>query len=179
MTAQRQGRWCTRIIRCCVRRAVCWCRSRCRPSHSLWRGGRWTLVADSLRTRLSRGTRVMGESEVVQQQLGEAAAEIETAILIMHARREETLALVDVRRGHPAGGRAAEPARYRFRGLAGRGAASSGLVELAGARTVYDADPLQSLWRDLVTISTHTAVSRHLGDGAVRQAAARPAAGGG
>lgn len=37
------------------------------------------------------------------------------------------------------------------------------LVELAGARTVYDAEPLQSLWRDVVTISTHTVVSRHLG----------------
>jgi hypothetical protein len=37
------------------------------------------------------------------------------------------------------------------------------LVELAGARTVYNTDPLQSLWRDMVTISTHTVVSRHLG----------------
>jgi 3-hydroxy-9,10-secoandrosta-1,3,5(10)-triene-9,17-dione monooxygenase len=36
------------------------------------------------------------------------------------------------------------------------------LVELAGARTVYDTEPLQSLWRDLLTISTHTVVSRHL-----------------
>jgi hypothetical protein len=37
------------------------------------------------------------------------------------------------------------------------------LVELAGARTVYDTEPLQNLWRDVLTISTHTVVSRHLG----------------
>jgi alkylation response protein AidB-like acyl-CoA dehydrogenase len=120
------------------------------------------LVARSLRTRLSRGTRVMGESEVVQQQLGEAAAEIETAVLIMHARRDETLALVEA-------GAVIAPemvARNR-RDIAfavwqlRRGVER--LVELAGARTVYDAEPLQGLWRDILTISTHTVVSRHLG----------------
>ena len=37
------------------------------------------------------------------------------------------------------------------------------LVELEGARTIYDAAPLQSLWRDLATISTHAVVSRHSG----------------
>jgi hypothetical protein len=36
------------------------------------------------------------------------------------------------------------------------------LAELAGARGVYDSDPVQGLWRDVVTISTHTAVSRHV-----------------
>jgi hypothetical protein len=35
------------------------------------------------------------------------------------------------------------------------------LAELSGARSVYDTDPLQSLWRDLVTICSHTVVSRH------------------
>ncbi len=38
---------------------------------------------------------MLAESEVVQQQLGEAAAEIETAILVMHARREATRTIVD------------------------------------------------------------------------------------
>jgi 3-hydroxy-9,10-secoandrosta-1,3,5(10)-triene-9,17-dione monooxygenase len=119
------------------------------------------LVATSLRTRLSRGTRVMSESEVVQQQLGEAAAEIETAVLIMHSRREETLALVD-------SGAAASPEHVirNRRDIAfavwqaRRGVER--LVELAGARAVYDAEPLQSLWRDVLTINTHTVVSRHL-----------------
>ena len=120
-----------------------------------------SLVCDALRTRLSRGTRVMGESEVVQQQLGEAAAEIETAVLIMNARRDHTLALV-------ASGAPISPeevignrrdiafAVWQLR----RGVER--LVELAGARTVYDTEPLQGLWRDVLTISTHTVVSRHL-----------------
>jgi len=120
------------------------------------------LVAVSLRTRLSRGTRLMADSEVVQQQLGEAAAEIETAILIMHARREEALALVESGAVIPP----EAPMRTR-RDVAfavwqlRRGVER--LVELAGSRTVYDAEPLQSLWRDVLTISTHTAVSRHVG----------------
>lgn len=121
-----------------------------------------TLVSESLRTRLSRGTRVMGESEIVQQQLGQAAAEIETASLIMNARRAETLALVG--QGGPMPPEAAVRNRrdiafavWQLR----RGVER--LVELAGARTVYDSDPLQALWRDVVTISTHTVVSRHLG----------------
>jgi 3-hydroxy-9,10-secoandrosta-1,3,5(10)-triene-9,17-dione monooxygenase len=120
-----------------------------------------SLVAASLRTRLSRGTRVMSDSEVVQQQLGEAAAEIETAILIMHARRDKTLALVDSGAAIPP-----EQAMRNRRDIAfavwqlRRGVER--LVELAGARAVFDADPVQSLWRDVLTISTHTVVSRHL-----------------
>jgi alkylation response protein AidB-like acyl-CoA dehydrogenase len=120
------------------------------------------LVAQSLSTRLSRGTRLLASSEFVQQQLGEAAAEIETAVLIMHARREETRTIVDscavilpetVLRNR----RDIAFAVWQLR----RG--MERLVELSGARAVYDTDPLQSLWRDVVTICTHTAVSRHVG----------------
>jgi alkylation response protein AidB-like acyl-CoA dehydrogenase len=119
------------------------------------------LTAASLRTRLSRGTRVMSESELVQQQLGEAAAEIETGILIMHARREETVALVDAGAVIPPefvvrNRRDVAFAVWQVR----RG--MERLVEITGARAVYDAEPLQSLWRDVVTISTHAAISRHL-----------------
>jgi alkylation response protein AidB-like acyl-CoA dehydrogenase len=119
------------------------------------------LTAGSLRTRVSRGIRVVGESEVVQQQLGEAAAEIETAALVMTARRREALAMVDSGAAIPP-----EAAMRARRDIAfaiwqsRRGVER--LVELAGARTVYDTEQLQSLWRDLVTISTHTVVSRHL-----------------
>ena len=120
------------------------------------------LVAASLLGRVSRGTHAVGASEVVQQQLGEASAEIETAALIMRARRDETLALVN-------SGAAISPeavARNRRDIAFAVWQARRGverLVELAGARTVYNTDPLQSLWRDMVTISTHTVVSRHLG----------------
>jgi alkylation response protein AidB-like acyl-CoA dehydrogenase len=120
------------------------------------------LSAASLSTRLSRGTRMVSESEFVQQQLGEAAAEIETAILIMHARRAESLALLESGAAIPA-----EAVLRNRRDItlavwqARRGVER--LLELSGARSVYDADTVQNLWRDLVTISTHTAVSRHVG----------------
>jgi 3-hydroxy-9,10-secoandrosta-1,3,5(10)-triene-9,17-dione monooxygenase len=119
------------------------------------------LVADSLRTRVSRGTRVMGQSEVVQQQLGEAAAEIETAIVVMNARRSESLALVEAGVFSDAATmRARRDVAFAVWQLR-RGVER--LVELAGARAVYDSEPLQSLWRDVMTIATHTAVSRHHG----------------
>jgi 3-hydroxy-9,10-secoandrosta-1,3,5(10)-triene-9,17-dione monooxygenase len=120
------------------------------------------LVAASLRDRVSRGTRVVGASEVVQQQLGEAAAEIETAVLIMHGRRAETLALVEAGAAIPPEMVAGNRRDIAFAVWQVRRGVER-LVELAGARTVYDADPLQSLWRDVLTISTHTVVSRQLG----------------
>jgi len=120
------------------------------------------MVANSMRTRLSRGTRVMGESEVVQQQLGEAAAEIETAALIMHARREETVKLVDSGAAIPPGMVLRNRRDIAFAVWQSRRGLER-LVELAGARTVYDVEALQSLWRDVLTITTHTVVSRHLG----------------
>jgi alkylation response protein AidB-like acyl-CoA dehydrogenase len=118
------------------------------------------LVARSLSTRVSRGTRMLAESEVVHQQLGEAATEIETAVLIMQARREETRALVDSCAPVPPDAvlrnrRDIALAVWQLR----RGVER--LAELSGARSVYDTDPLQSLWRDLVTICSHTVVSRH------------------
>ena len=119
------------------------------------------LAAGDLSARVSRNTRGLGESEVVQQQLGEASAEIETATLIMRARRAESLALVDAEVAIPPDAavrnrRDIALAVWQLR----RGVER--LVELSGARTVYDAEPLQGLWRDLATISTHTVVSRHL-----------------
>ena len=120
------------------------------------------IVAGSLRARVSRGVRTMSESEVVQQQLGLAAAEIETAGLIVAARRAETLALVDGGLAVPADMVLRNRRDIAFALWQAR-AGVERLVELAGARTVYDADPLQRIWRDLATISTHTVVSRHLG----------------
>ncbi len=121
-----------------------------------------SLVSESLRARVSRGVRAMSESEVVQQQLGQAAAEIETAALIVSARRAETLALVDAGHAVPPEIVMRDRRDIAFALWQAR-AGVERLVELAGARTVYDTDPLQRLWRDLATISTHTVVSRHLG----------------
>jgi alkylation response protein AidB-like acyl-CoA dehydrogenase len=119
------------------------------------------LVAGSLRTRVSRGVRTVAESEFVQQQLGEAAAEIETAILIMRSRRDETLSLVDAMAPIPPEAIVRNRRDVAF-AVAQLRRGMERLVELAGARTVYDTEPLQALWRDVLTISTHTVVSRHL-----------------
>jgi alkylation response protein AidB-like acyl-CoA dehydrogenase len=120
-----------------------------------------SFVAKSLSTRLSRGTRMLAESEVVQQQLGEASAEIETAVLTMHARREETRTLVDSGAPIPPDAVLRNRRDIAFAAWQVRRGIER-LVELSGARAVYDTDPLQSLWRDVVTICTHTAVSRHV-----------------
>jgi alkylation response protein AidB-like acyl-CoA dehydrogenase len=119
------------------------------------------LVGIAMRTRLSRGTRVMADSELVQQQLGEAAAEIETAILIMHARRDESLAMVDLGAAIPPEFVVRNRRDVAFAVWQSRRGLER-LVELTGARAVYDAEPLQRFWRDVVTISTHAAVARHL-----------------
>jgi alkylation response protein AidB-like acyl-CoA dehydrogenase len=116
------------------------------------------LVPAALRTRISRGTRAVAESEVVQMRLGEAAAAIDTAVLIMHSRRAESVAAL-------ASGVSIPPelitrnrrdvtfaAEQLQRGL-------QLLLEVSGARAVYDADPLQTLVRDVMTIKTHMVVS--------------------
>jgi two-component flavin-dependent monooxygenase len=118
-------------------------------------------MAASLRGRLSRGTRMLSESEYVQQQLGEAAAEIESAILIMRTHRAQSVAFVDT---------GAEPPReWTMRNRRDIAFAASllrrgveRLVDLGGARGVYDHEPVSQFWRDILTISTHAAVSRHL-----------------
>jgi 3-hydroxy-9,10-secoandrosta-1,3,5(10)-triene-9,17-dione monooxygenase len=53
------------------------------------------LASQTLRTRISRGTQNVAASEVVQMRLAEAAAAIDAAVLIMHARRSESIAAVE------------------------------------------------------------------------------------
>lgn len=117
------------------------------------------LVAEGLRTRVSRGLRRVAESEATQLQLGEAAAAIETAVTVLHARRAESVALVE--RGGPIDA-ALVPRNRRDVSFAlhalRRGV--DDLVSLNGARTVYDADPLGLVVRDLHTILTHMTVNR-------------------
>ena len=115
-------------------------------------------VPATLRTRISRGVKEVAASEVVQMRLGEAAAAIDAAVLIMHGRRAESIAAVEagatitaeaVARNRRDVTYAAEQLR--------RGVET--LVEISGARSVYDSDPLQALLRDVLTIATHTVVS--------------------
>jgi 3-hydroxy-9,10-secoandrosta-1,3,5(10)-triene-9,17-dione monooxygenase len=117
------------------------------------------LVPATLRTRISRGTREVAMSEIVQLRLGEAAALIETAILIMHTRRAQSTAAVDSGATIPPEHIARNRRDIAFAaGQLRRGIEI--LMEISGARSVYDTDPLQALVRDVMTISTHTIVSR-------------------
>lgn len=119
------------------------------------------IVPAMLKSRLSRGVRDLADSEVVQMALGEASAMIELATLVMHTRRSESVARI-------AAGETIAPAdvmRNR-RDIAHatdqlRGGVQK-LVEVCGARVVYDSDPLQPVLRDVLTIATHSVVHRQL-----------------
>jgi 3-hydroxy-9,10-secoandrosta-1,3,5(10)-triene-9,17-dione monooxygenase len=118
-----------------------------------------TLVPESLRHRISRGVRAVAESEVVQMRLGEAAAAIELATLIMHTRRGASRAAIA--EGHPIAPADIQRNRRDIAFAADqlrRGVEC--LMEVSGARAVYDSDPLQGILRDILTIATHVVVQR-------------------
>ena len=117
------------------------------------------VACRALSTRVSRGVRRLAESEFVQITLGEAAAAIDAATLMLHTGREASTAAVS------SGRRIAEAEALRARrdmtyAQHQVGWALERLCELSGARWVYDSDPLQEIRRDLMTILTHTAASR-------------------
>ncbi len=117
------------------------------------------LTAAALRGRLSRGMRNVADSEVVQSQLGEAAAAIEVASLVLHARRDDSMAIMRSGRAITEADilRNRRDITYALHELR-RGV--DRLVEINGARSVYDTDALQMLVRDIHTILTHYTVSR-------------------
>jgi 3-hydroxy-9,10-secoandrosta-1,3,5(10)-triene-9,17-dione monooxygenase len=119
------------------------------------------IVPGMLGARLSRGTRDLVRSEAVQMDLGEASALIDLATVAMHARRTDSVARVaageaisqaDVLRNRRDIALAADQLR----------AGVQKLVEICGSRIVYDTDPLQLLLRDVLTITTHSVVNRHM-----------------
>jgi 3-hydroxy-9,10-secoandrosta-1,3,5(10)-triene-9,17-dione monooxygenase len=118
------------------------------------------VACRSLAGRVSRGVRRLSESEFVQVTLGEASAAIDAATLMLHQGRDATTAAVS------SGRRIAEAEAMRARRdmTWAQHQASWGLeklCELSGARSVYDDDPLQQMRRDMMTMLTHTAASRH------------------
>jgi alkylation response protein AidB-like acyl-CoA dehydrogenase len=117
------------------------------------------LVCRDLATRVSRGVAKMAESEVVQMGVGEAAAAIDAATLLLHHGRDHSSAEVSSGRRITA----AEALRARRDMVYAQhqvGWALERLCELSGARWVYDSDPLQEIRRDVMTILTHHAASR-------------------
>jgi len=117
------------------------------------------VACRSFSGRVSRGVRRLADSEFVQVTLGEAAAAIDAATLMLHAGRDESTAEVSSGRRITE----AEAMRARRDMTWAQHQASWGLerlCELSGARSVYDDDPLQQMRRDMMTILTHTAASR-------------------
>jgi alkylation response protein AidB-like acyl-CoA dehydrogenase len=109
--------------------------------------------------RVSRGVRRLAQSEYVQMTLGEAAAAIDIATMLLHTGRDASTREVS------SGRRISEAEALRARrdmtyAQHQIGWAVDQLCELSGAHSVYDEDPLQQIRRDLMTVLTHTAASR-------------------
>jgi 3-hydroxy-9,10-secoandrosta-1,3,5(10)-triene-9,17-dione monooxygenase len=136
------------------------------PPVSVALGRRALAVAVAgLRGRVSRGVTRMAASEFVQVAVGEAAAAIDSATLTMWRGRDAAEALV-------ASGQPIAPdivlrtrrdmthAQHQVQWAIER------LVEVCGARSVYNADELASIRRDVLTLLTHTIASRQAAMGA-------------
>jgi 3-hydroxy-9,10-secoandrosta-1,3,5(10)-triene-9,17-dione monooxygenase len=117
------------------------------------------LVCEAQGSRVSRGVTRVAHSEVVQMAVGEAAAAIDTATLLLHTGRRVTTEAIDSGR---AIGEAEVLAARRDMVFAQHqvGWALDRLCEVSGARWVYDSDPLQEIRRDVMTVLTHHAASR-------------------
>jgi alkylation response protein AidB-like acyl-CoA dehydrogenase len=116
-------------------------------------------VCRDLSTRISRGVTKMADSEVVQMTIGEAAAAIDSAALLLHHGRDWSTDQVSTGRRITA----AEALCARRDMVYAQHQVSwamERLCELSGARWVYDSDPLQEMRRDVMTILTHHAASR-------------------
>lgn len=116
-------------------------------------------VCRDLSTRISRGVTRMAESEFVQAAVGEAAAAIDAALLLLHHGRDHSTNEVSTGR-KITGGEALRARRDMVYAQHQAGWAMERLCELSGARWVYDSDPLQEMRRDVMTILTHHAASR-------------------
>ena len=117
------------------------------------------IACAALATRVSRGVTKVAESEVVQMAIGEAAAAIDVATLLLHTGRESSTAAVSSGRKITE----AEALRARRDMVYAQHQVSwavDGLCEMDGARWVYDNDQLGAIRRDVMTILTHHAASR-------------------
>jgi acyl-CoA dehydrogenase-like protein len=108
---------------------------------------------------VSRWVTKVAQSEEVQMAIGEAAAAIDVATLLLHTGRESSTAAVSSGRKITE----AEAVRARRDMVYAQhqvGWALDRLCELDGARWVYDSDQLGAIRRDVMTILTHHAASR-------------------
>jgi hypothetical protein len=107
----------------------------------------------------------MAASEFVQMTVADAAAAIDAATLTMHSGRASAEGLIA--KGEPI------PQEYVLRTRRDMTHAQhqvqeavEKLVEVCGARSVYDTDTLASIRRDLLTVLTHNVASRQAAMGA-------------
>ena len=117
------------------------------------------IACAALAGRVSRGVTKGAESEVVQMVIGEAAAAIDAATLMLHTGRDSSTAEVSSGRRITE----AEALRARRDMVYAQHQVSwavDRLCELDGARWVYDSDQLGAIRRDVMTILTHHAASR-------------------
>jgi len=117
------------------------------------------IACATLATRVSRGVTKVAESEVVQMAIGEAAAAIDVATLLLHTGRDYSTAEVSSGRRITE----AEALRARRDMVYAQHQVSwavERLCEMDGARWVYDNDELGAIRRDVMTILTHHAASR-------------------
>jgi len=112
------------------------------------------IACAALASRVSRGVTKLAESEVVQMAIGEAAAAIDVATMLLHSGRESSTAAVSSGRKITE----AEALRARRDMVYAQHQvnwAVDRLSELNGARWVYDSDQLGAIRRDVMTILTH------------------------
>jgi 3-hydroxy-9,10-secoandrosta-1,3,5(10)-triene-9,17-dione monooxygenase len=117
------------------------------------------IACAALAGRVSRGVTRVADSEVAQMTIGEAAAAIDVATLLLHSGRESSTAAVSLGRKITE----AEALRARRDMVYAQHQVSwalNRLCELDGARWVYDSDRLGAIGRDVMTIVTHHAASR-------------------
>ncbi|MFZ3234386.1 MAG: acyl-CoA dehydrogenase family protein [Stellaceae bacterium] len=117
------------------------------------------VACAALASRVSRGVSRVAQSEVVQMAVGEAAAAIDAATLLLHSGREASTAAVS------SGRKITEIEALRARrdmvyAQHQVGWAVDRLCEADGARWVYDSNELGAIRRDVMTILTHHAASR-------------------
>src|SRR6516162_431386 len=117
------------------------------------------IACAALAGRVSRGVTKVAESEVVQMAIGEAAAAIDVATLLLHTGRESSTAAVSSGRKitEDEALRARRDMVYAQHQVSW---AVDRLCEMDGARWVYDNDQLGAIRRDVMTILTHHAASR-------------------
>ena len=117
------------------------------------------IACAALAGRVSRGVTKVAESEVAQMAIGEAAAAIDVATMLLHTGREASTAAVSSGRKITE----AEALRARRDMVYAQHQVSwavDRLCEMDGARWVYDSNRLGAIRRDVMTILTHHAASR-------------------